>query len=175
MQWSDEPDAGLAILMRLALWLRSLERAQIGVSSRPRVAYADDVDGEVRRSLADAAMVAFEIGSTTMTSKSWTQPASRSPAPAASDSPVHSDAGRPSESDAAQLRPTPPHQIHWSRTVTLARSAAPLSPTTGGNPWPYRRRFDPLVRRLMDEVGVHRRQGLGRFRNLERELLDPPR
>jgi hypothetical protein len=57
-----------------------------------------------------------------------------------------------------------------SRFVTDVRRA--VDPEYRWNPWLYHRRFDRLVRWLMDEVELHRRQGLHRYRNLTPEMLD---
>lgn len=58
-----------------------------------------------------------------------------------------------------------------ARFVKEVRRA--VEPDFRWNPWPHYRRFDPLVRWLMDEVETHRRRGLNRFRNLEPEQLRP--
>jgi hypothetical protein len=47
-----------------------------------------------------------------------------------------------------------------------------VNPDYRWNPWPHYRRFDPLVRWLMDEVEIHRRQAPRRFRHLEPEHID---
>jgi hypothetical protein len=57
-----------------------------------------------------------------------------------------------------------------ARFITEVRRA--VDPDYRWNPWPYYRRFDPLVRWLMDELQVHRRRGLSRYRNLNPEMLD---
>ncbi|HEV8563233.1 MAG TPA: hypothetical protein VGR06_43510 [Actinophytocola sp.] len=46
-----------------------------------------------------------------------------------------------------------------ARFITEVRRA--VEPDYRWNPWPYYRRFDPLVRSLMDELEIHRRRGTG--------------